>query len=135
MKVNRLSTALSLALAMRWSVIKFSVGAQTFPKLQLLRLHGILMIVAWPLLALCGIFFASWMSPALPNGEWFQVHICVYENECYNKECTNIIFYCDRAWMKLSCQRSIINFTIGSPCIPTGFNVRWSGWICSGLHC
>ena len=51
-----------------------SVGAQTFPTLQLLRFHGILMIVAWPLLALCGIFFASWMRPALPNGEWFQVH-------------------------------------------------------------
>ena len=49
-----------------------SVGV--FPKLQLLRFHGILMIVAWPLLALCGIFFASWMRPALPNGEWFQVH-------------------------------------------------------------
>jgi hypothetical protein len=51
-----------------------SIGAQTFPTLQLLRLHGILMIVAWPLLALCGIFFAAWMRPALPNGEWFQVH-------------------------------------------------------------
>lgn len=50
-----------------------SVGAQTFPTLQLLRFHGILMIVAWPLLALCGIFFAAWMRPALPNGEWFQV--------------------------------------------------------------
>ena len=52
-----------------------SVGAQTFPTQQLLRLHGILMIIAWPLLALCGIFFASWMRPALPNGEWFQVHL------------------------------------------------------------
>lgn len=55
-----------------------SVGAQTFPTQQLLRFHGILMIIAWPLLALCGIFFASWMRPALPNGEWFQVH--VYNN-------------------------------------------------------
>ena len=50
-----------------------SVRAQTFPTLELLRLHGILMIIAWPLLAVCGIFFASWMRPALPNGEWFQV--------------------------------------------------------------
>ena len=46
-----------------------------FPRLQLLRLHGILMIIAWPLLAACGLFFASWMKPALPNGEWFQVYI------------------------------------------------------------
>ena len=45
-----------------------------FPRLPLLRLHGILMIIAWPLLAVCGIFFASWMRPSLPNGEWFQVH-------------------------------------------------------------
>ena len=50
-----------------------SVGAQLFPTQPLLRFHGILMIIAWPLLALCGIFFASWMRPALPNGEWFQV--------------------------------------------------------------
>ena len=50
-----------------------SVGAQSFPTQPLLRFHGILMIIAWPLLALCGIFFASWMRPALPNGEWFQV--------------------------------------------------------------
>ena len=48
-----------------------SVGV--FPKLPLLRFHGILMIIAWPLLAVCGIFFASWMRPALPKGQWFQV--------------------------------------------------------------
>ena len=47
--------------------------AARFPKLPLIRLHGVLMIIAWPLLAKCGIFFASWMRPALPNGEWFQV--------------------------------------------------------------
>ena len=35
--------------------------------------HGILMIIAWPVLAVTGIFFAAWMRPALPNGEWFQV--------------------------------------------------------------
>lgn len=50
-----------------------AVHAAGFPKLPLIRLHGILMIIAWPLLAKCGIFFASWMRPALPNGEWFQV--------------------------------------------------------------
>ena len=48
-----------------------SVGV--FPRLPLLRFHGILMIIAWPILAVCGIFFASWMRPALPNGQWFQV--------------------------------------------------------------
>ncbi len=58
-----------------------SVGA--FPTLPLLRFHGILMIVAWPLLAVCGIFFASWMRPALPNGEWFQVGcIASYPGSC-----------------------------------------------------
>ena len=34
---------------------------------------GILMLFAWPVLATVAIFFASWMKPALPNGEWFQV--------------------------------------------------------------
>ena len=46
---------------------------RNFPMVQLLRAHGILMLIAWPLLAVSGIFFAAWMRPALPNGEWFQV--------------------------------------------------------------
>ena len=40
---------------------------------QLLQAHGILMLIAWPLLAFTAIFFAAWMKQALPNGEWFQV--------------------------------------------------------------
>ena len=36
---------------------------------------GILMLISWPVLASIAIFFASWMKPALPNGEWFQVHL------------------------------------------------------------
>ena len=40
---------------------------------RLVRAHGILMIIAWPVLAMTAIFFAAWMKPALPNGEWFQV--------------------------------------------------------------
>ena len=31
------------------------------------------MILSWILFASTGIFFASWMKPSLPNGEWFQV--------------------------------------------------------------
>ena len=34
---------------------------------------GILMIISWPVLVVAAIFFAAWMKPALPNGEWFQV--------------------------------------------------------------
>ena len=34
---------------------------------------GILLILSWPLLVVATIFFAAWMKPALPNGEWFQV--------------------------------------------------------------
>eukprot|EP00731_Ephydatia_muelleri_P019195 Em0012g20a len=40
----------------------------------LIRAHGILMIVAWPVLGVMGIFFAAWMKPALPKAEWFQAH-------------------------------------------------------------
>ena len=40
----------------------------------LTRAHGIFMWISWPVLASTGIFFAAWMRPALPNGEWFQVH-------------------------------------------------------------
>ncbi|XP_064386733.1 uncharacterized protein LOC135335239 isoform X2 [Halichondria panicea] len=41
---------------------------------NLIRAHGVFMIIAWPLLAVTAIFFATFMRPALPNGEWFQVH-------------------------------------------------------------
>ena len=40
---------------------------------NLILAHGILMLVAWSLLSFVAIFFAAWMKPALPNGEWFQV--------------------------------------------------------------
>ena len=48
------------------------IDADTFRE-KLIRAHGVFMIVAWPVLAVTGIFFAAWMKPALPNGEWFQV--------------------------------------------------------------
>lgn len=41
---------------------------------RLIRAHGIMMLIAWPLMAVTAIFFAAWMRPALPNGEWFQIH-------------------------------------------------------------
>ena len=50
------------------------IGADRSIQEMLTRAHGILMIIAWPVLAVMGIFFAAWMRPALPNGEWFQVH-------------------------------------------------------------
>jgi hypothetical protein len=45
-----------------------------FPKLQLIKTHGILMICTWLLLVSSAMFFAAWMKPLLPNGEWFKVH-------------------------------------------------------------
>ena len=48
------------------------IGISRFRQ-QLLQAHGILMLVAWPVLAFTAIFFAAWMKQALPNGEWFQV--------------------------------------------------------------
>ncbi len=54
------------------------VGGNVFDtvhKPNLIRAHGILMIIAWPVLAVLGIFFAAFMKPSLPNGEWFQVRL------------------------------------------------------------
>ena len=48
------------------------IGIDTFQQ-QVLQAHGILMLIAWPLLAFTAIFFAAWMKQALPNGEWFLV--------------------------------------------------------------
>ena len=49
-------------------------GADNIIPPALTRAHGILMWIAWPVLACTGIFFAMWMREALPNGKWFQVH-------------------------------------------------------------
>jgi hypothetical protein len=51
-------------------------GAGNFDyiKRTLVQTHGILMLIAWPLLASVGVFFAAGIRPVLPNGEWFQVH-------------------------------------------------------------
>ncbi len=32
------------------------------------------MTVAWPFLAVIGIFFSAWTKPAFPKGQWFQFH-------------------------------------------------------------
>lgn len=32
------------------------------------------MIIAWPLLAIIGIFFSTWTRPFLSRGRWFQIH-------------------------------------------------------------
>ena len=61
-----------------------------FPMVQLLRAHGILMLIAWPLLAISGIFFAAWMRPALPNGEWFQVNTYMYVLIIGHRTCKSI---------------------------------------------
>ena len=50
------------------------IGVNTL-KDTLLAVHGILMLVAWPMLSFTAILFAAWMKPALPNGQWFQVLI------------------------------------------------------------
>ena len=39
----------------------------------LVKTHGALMLVTWPLLVVTGIFFPVFMKPALPSGGWFQV--------------------------------------------------------------
>ncbi|XP_019851677.1 PREDICTED: putative ferric-chelate reductase 1 [Amphimedon queenslandica] len=49
-------------------------GTPIWPRKILLKCHGIFMITSWLLLATSGIFFAAWMKPVLPNGEWFIAH-------------------------------------------------------------
>lgn len=50
------------------------IGINAFEQ-RVLQAHGILMLIAWPLLAFTAIFFAAWMKQALPNGEWFLVSL------------------------------------------------------------
>ena len=39
----------------------------------LIKVHGVLMIVAWPMIAGVGVFFSAFMKTALQGGVWFQV--------------------------------------------------------------
>lgn len=43
------------------------------PSTRLLRAHGVIMMVAWPLLAVTAIFLATWMKVYVPKGRWLQV--------------------------------------------------------------
>ena len=58
-----------------------TVGGSEFDRVtrpRLIRAHGTLMIIAWPMLAVMGIFFTVFMRPAMPDGGWFQVSRLVY---------------------------------------------------------
>ena len=59
-----------------YNIVISAINSNSLIILNDLFHKGIFMITAWILLAGTGIFFASWMKPTLPNGEWFQV--CVY---------------------------------------------------------
>ncbi|XP_019855379.1 PREDICTED: putative ferric-chelate reductase 1 isoform X2 [Amphimedon queenslandica] len=47
-------------------------GKPTFEK-RMIRAHGVLMVIAYPVLLLTAVFFAAWMKPTMPK-MWFQVH-------------------------------------------------------------
>ena len=85
---------------------------ETVHRPNLIRAHGVLMIIAWPLLAVTAIFFALFMRPALPNGEWFQVTL-----KMHSLKCTLHIIY------------------VGSSSSPTVFPVHWSCCFHTDLHC
>lgn len=52
----------------------------------LMKIHGILMIVAWPILSGTAIYFSAFMKPVLSKkGEWF------YVSEICDTECMQII--------------------------------------------
>ena len=87
-KVNPANTSMLLQLPassglMVASITIALVVSSAAPQIdRLIRAHGILMVVAWPVLAVLGIFFAAWMKPALPGAEWFQVCVCVCVRVC-----------------------------------------------------
>ena len=53
------------------------------------------MIVAWPLLVVIAIFFAAWMKPALPNGEWFQVGLNMI---LYTINLCGVLSFIEHSW-------------------------------------
>jgi len=68
------------------STARSVVGGSVFDNIHrpnLIRAHGILMIIAWPLLGLIGIFFPLYMKTVLPNGEWFQVLLYNINTDMY----------------------------------------------------
>ena len=54
-------------------------GGPTFSLLHraLTKTHGVLMIVAWPVLAGTAVLFPAFLKPVLKKGKWFQVGCCM----------------------------------------------------------
>jgi len=44
-------------------------------KQRLIKSHGILMLITWPLLAVTAVLFPVFMKPAFQGGTWFQVRL------------------------------------------------------------
>lgn len=63
-----------------------NIGINTLKDI-LIATHGILMLVTWPMLSFTAILFATWMKPALPNGQWFQVKTIMYKVTVYVVVC------------------------------------------------
>lgn len=63
---------LHLTLTLRDDSLKFMVII-AHASCYIYLLTGILMVIAYPLLLVTAVFFASWMKQALPKA-WFHIH-------------------------------------------------------------
>ena len=73
------------------------------------------MILSWPLLVVAAIFFAAWMKPALPNGEWFQVFFYYGRKICLYTHYTPVfvfIFQFHRAFMLAALFLTTVGFIL-----------------------
>ena len=63
------------------------------------------MILSWPLLVVAAIFFAAWMKPALPNGEWFQVFSIIDQKDVatYTLLLTHLSLFLSSSFTEHSC--------------------------------
>lgn len=72
-------------------------GSQTissYAQVALIKTHGILMIVAWPILAGLSIYFAAFMKPVLcKKGEWFQVGLAIIKLNIADRECLSFLHF------------------------------------------
>ena len=58
----------------------------------MVRVHGVVMTVAFSIFGVIGIFFAAWMKPVLTqNSWWFKVSEMVHTRQCIQIFCSSEI--------------------------------------------
>lgn len=89
----------------------------------LTKTHGVLMIVAWPVLAGTAVLFAAFLKPVLKEGKWFQVRHMLSRGLVSSEINTTLCFLIFPPFLPLipSSILPSLHSSFSSPSFPTSF--------------